>query len=114
MIDFPIEGLDLGEYVKSSQSANESTPAVYDLYGVSEHSGTMGGGHYTAKCRNEVDGKWYSFNDSFVRECAPESAISPEAYVLFYKRRWVAVLFCVRGHVNGALTPPLPSIVHGL
>lgn len=89
LVDFPIEGLDLSKYVKSSQSSNEDMPAVYDLYGVSEHSGTMGGGHYTAKCKNVIDGKWYSFNDSFVRECSPESAISTEAYVLFYKRRWV-------------------------
>lgn len=87
LIDFPIEGLDLTAYVKSELSSNPNTPAVYDLYGVSEHSGTMGGGHYTAKCKNEIDGKWYSFNDSHVRECSPESAISSEAYVLFYKRR---------------------------
>jgi len=87
LIDFPIEGLDLNNYVKSSQSANEQTPAIYDLYGVSEHSGTMGGGHYTAKCLNEASGKWYSFNDSHVSECSPLSAISSEAYVLFYKRR---------------------------
>jgi ubiquitin carboxyl-terminal hydrolase 4/11/15 len=87
LIDFPIEGLDLNAYVKSSQSANEQTPAIYDLYGVSEHSGGMGGGHYTAKCRNDFNGKWYCFNDSHVTECTAQSAISSEAYVLFYKRR---------------------------
>lgn len=98
LVDFPIEGLDLSEYVKSSQSANERTPAIYDLYGVSEHSGSMGGGHYTAKCKNDQDGKWYSFNDAYVQECTAESAISAEAYVLFYKRR--------HGHLKwGGLVP---------
>ena len=89
MIDFPIEGLDLRDYVKSHVSSNETNLAIYDLYGVSEHSGGMGGGHYTAKCKNAIDGKWYCFNDSRVDECSAESAISAEAYVLFYRRRYV-------------------------
>jgi hypothetical protein len=98
LIDFPIEGLDLRDYVKSSMSSDESNPAIYDLYGVSEHSGNLGGGHYTARCLNEKSGKWFSFNDSFVRECTPESAITTEAYVLFYKRR--------HGHLKwGGLRP---------
>ena len=87
LVDFPIEGLDLRNYVKSSQSSNESNPALYDLFGVSEHSGNMGGGHYTAKCLNAENGRWYSYNDSMVRECTPESVITTEAYVLFYRRR---------------------------
>ena len=31
----------------------------YDLYAVSQHYGSMGGGHYTAICKN-IDGNWYS------------------------------------------------------
>lgn len=58
-IDFPIEGLDLSSYVLSGIQGNETTlegetPAdtkvVYDLYAVSNHYGTMNGGHYTAMC----------------------------------------------------------------
>ncbi len=26
--------------------------------------GGAGGGHYTAFCKNDTDGKWYEFNDS--------------------------------------------------
>ena len=33
-------------------------PPVYDLYAVSQHSGGMGGGHYTAVCKNSIDKKW--------------------------------------------------------
>jgi hypothetical protein len=32
----------------------------------------------------------YSFNDSSVHETTPDKAITPMAYVLFYKRRWVS------------------------
>lgn len=38
--------------------------AVYNLYAVSNHSGTTMGGHYTAYCRNPNSGEWYTFNDS--------------------------------------------------
>lgn len=38
--------------------------AVYNLYAVSNHSGTTMGGHYTAYCRNPSSGEWYTFNDS--------------------------------------------------
>lgn len=47
----------------------------------------MHGGHYTAFCRNSVDGQWYSFDDSSV-ECVPEAeVITRGAYILFYQRR---------------------------
>lgn len=38
--------------------------AVYNLYAVSEHSGTTYGGHYTAKCKHPYTGDWNSFNDT--------------------------------------------------
>jgi ubiquitin carboxyl-terminal hydrolase 4/11/15 len=39
-------------------------PAMYDLYGVVNHYGSMGAGHYTAYCQNFLNKKWYEFNDS--------------------------------------------------
>eukprot|EP01041_Mallomonas_annulata_P002523 gene2523-4905_t len=99
LVDFPIVGLDLSSYIKGenhgvtagsgtgSGSNSNVPPALYDLYGVSEHSGGLGGGHYTAVCKNFVDEKWYSFNDSHVSEVNPEEAVTPRAYVLFYQRR---------------------------
>jgi ubiquitin C-terminal hydrolase len=33
--------------------------AVYDLYGVSNHLGSLTGGHYTAIAKNRVDKNWY-------------------------------------------------------
>lgn len=37
---------------------------TYNLYAVSNHSGTTMGGHYTAYCKNPNSGEWYTFNDS--------------------------------------------------
>ena len=60
---------------------------VYDLYAVCHHSGSIGHGHYTSQCKN-VDGLWYSFNDSFVTPILDESrVVSSSAYILFYQLR---------------------------
>mmetsp|Transcript_9189 Transcript_9189/g.8085 ORF Transcript_9189/g.8085 Transcript_9189/m.8085 type:complete len:125 (+) Transcript_9189:1619-1993(+) len=83
LVDFPLEGLDMSQFVLGPQKEN----AIYDLYGVSNHFGGMGGGHYTAYCKHHFDGKWYEFDDSSVRKAAPNDVISKAAYVLFYKRR---------------------------
>lgn len=60
---------------------------IYDLFGVSQHSGSLNGGHYTAICKNLLDQQWYNFNDSSVYPAALDKIITPEAYVLFYRRR---------------------------
>ena len=33
--------------------------AQYQLYGISNHSGSTDGGHYIAHCKNFDDGYWY-------------------------------------------------------
>lgn len=35
----------------------------YELYAVSNHSGTVYFGHYTAWCKHYLTNKWYSYND---------------------------------------------------
>lgn len=61
----------------------------YDLYGVSNHSGTASGGHYTAsaKVSDEPAAPFYLFNDSSVHGVAREAIKGPAAYLLFYRRR---------------------------
>ncbi|KAG7382699.1 hypothetical protein PHYBOEH_010385 [Phytophthora boehmeriae] len=83
LVDFPIEGLDLSEFVTGPH--NDSM--TYDLYAVSEHIGGLGGGHYTAVAKNPLNQRWFSFNDSHTSETSADSAVSSRAYVLFYKRR---------------------------
>tara|TARA_A100001015_G_scaffold239982_1_gene273519 strand:+ start:1463 stop:2434 length:972 start_codon:yes stop_codon:yes gene_type:complete len=78
-IDFPIENLDLDKYCIDIRSKKNK----YSLYGIINHYGPYGGGHYTAYCKN--NGGWYEFNDSTVSEA--EEIVTKNAYVLFYKRK---------------------------
>ncbi|TDH68123.1 hypothetical protein CCR75_004346 [Bremia lactucae] len=83
-IDFPIEGLDLKDFVVGP---GKGTVPVYDLYAVSEHMGGLGGGHYTAVVKNPVHLRWFAFNDSHTSVTSAQAAVSSKAYVLFYLRR---------------------------
>ena len=82
LIEFPIENLDMGKYICGPDKAYSK----YDLFAVSQHYGGTGGGHYTAVCKN-IDGNWYSYNDSSVSLTSASSAVSSAAYVLFYRRK---------------------------
>jgi len=83
-VDFPIEGLDVKEFTMNPAE----TKTIYDLFAVSNHMGSMGGGHYTAYCKNLKNGKWYCHDDSHVSPLGDLSQIkSDSAYVLFYHRR---------------------------
>jgi ubiquitin carboxyl-terminal hydrolase 4/11/15 len=62
-----------------------STPPVYELYAVSNHYGSLGGGHYTAYAKNHRENKWYKFDDSSVSSVQAESVKTSAAYVLFYR-----------------------------
>lgn len=60
----------------------------YDLIAISNHSGGLGSGHYTAKALN--NNRWCDFNDSIAfasMDILPESFTSREAYILYYRRR---------------------------
>jgi len=57
---------------------------IYNLYGVSNHYGTMEGGHYTAYCKNTAYSKWYKFDDHEVSEISSSDVSSGAAYILFY------------------------------
>ena len=82
MIDFPLEGLDLSDYV----NGYDKHRSVYDLYGVSNHTGGTMGGHYYAYCKMD-DGNWYDFNDSTVTPMKSSEVVTSAAYVLFYRKR---------------------------
>ncbi|XP_022624999.1 ubiquitin carboxyl-terminal hydrolase 2-like isoform X1 [Seriola dumerili] len=79
-VNFPMKDLDLREF-----ASENSINAVYNLYAVSNHSGTTMGGHYTAYCRNPNSGEWYTFNDSRVTPMSSSQVRSSDAYVLFYE-----------------------------
>jgi len=73
-------------YVKNGQIG--PVPSVnlklYRLYGVVEHLGGMGGGHYVAYVRKTND--WYHFSDSSFYRVTMDNVLSCQAYILFYER----------------------------
>ncbi|XP_054448390.1 ubiquitin carboxyl-terminal hydrolase 2 isoform X2 [Pteronotus mesoamericanus] len=80
VVNFPLRDLDLREF--ASENTNH---AVYNLYAVSNHSGTTMGGHYTAYCRSPVTGEWHTFNDSSVTPMFSSQVRTSDAYLLFYE-----------------------------
>jgi len=75
-VDFPLTSLTI-----------EGHDEIYDLYAVSNHTGDMSGGHYTAYVKNLVNGKWYCHDDQRVSPIEESTIKSTMAYVLFYLRR---------------------------
>lgn len=80
LVEFPIDELNLNKYI----NPNINSPSVYELYGVTLHSGSTEGGHYTSIVRS-FEG-WQEFNDSSVYPVDRESLTSEDVYLLFYKQ----------------------------
>jgi len=77
----PTKNLDLKKF-----SAEKSAGSVsYDLYAISNHSGTPSGGHYTAAARNPYTRQWHYFNDQRVSSASESGVVTSEAYILFYE-----------------------------
>lgn len=93
LVDFPVEGLDIGEMVGERQAAKRlmakgvdveelgleslEEPLIYDLFAVDEHMGGLGGGHYRAYASNHTTEQWYHFDDSYVSKAkASDSVVS--------------------------------------
>ena len=69
-VSFPMSNLDMSNYVVGPKSALR-----YNLHAVSNHYGTMHGGHYTAFAKNVYDKKWYKFDDQYVTEMSPNGVV---------------------------------------
>ena len=82
LVLFPLDNLDLSEYV----SGYNSSTYVYDLFGIANHEGSSGFGHYWAYVRNS-DNNWYKYNDAVVSTCQESDIVSSNAYCLFYKKK---------------------------
>lgn len=82
-VKFPSKDLDLTPFLSPSSPESSMNPR-YNLFGVSNHMGGLGGGHYTASARNWKSGEWFMYNDSNVTPC--NSVDETNAYVLFYER----------------------------
>lgn len=77
-MEFPLDGLDLREYLASSrreelkQSLSGDDGTIYDLYCVVHHVGALSGGHYVTTVRDTKTGGW--------EELSPRATIGTEAW----------------------------------
>ena len=83
LVEFPIEGLDLSEYLPP----NKDEKYIFDLFAVVNHVGGLHSGHYFAYCKNCKENEWYEFNDSTVRKIEKKKIVNDNAYMLFYCKR---------------------------
>lgn len=81
-IEIPLENVSFSRYINGYNRDSY----IYDLYGICNHSGGTGGGHYTSYVKVE-NGKWYEFNDTIVREINEEKIISNKSYCFFYRKK---------------------------
>uniref|UniRef100_A0A8C5KZP7 ubiquitinyl hydrolase 1 n=1 Tax=Jaculus jaculus TaxID=51337 RepID=A0A8C5KZP7_JACJA len=106
LVKFPLSGLNMAPHVAQRSTSSKAGPGpwpswkpptclptaypldfLYDLYAVCNHHGSLQGGHYTAYCRNSLDGQWYSFDDSTVEPLQEDEVSTRGAYILFYQKR---------------------------
>lgn len=84
IIEYPIEGLDISQHTPGFK---DNQKFKYDLYAVSNHYGSLNGGHYTAFAKSPINQKWYEYDDNHVNSIDESKIINKAGYVLFYKRR---------------------------
>lgn len=82
-VNFPLINLNMNSYVARSELRTGGSK-MYHLYAVSNHYGSMEGGHYTAFCKSSVYGKWFKFDDQSVSAIDSSEVVSSAAYILFY------------------------------
>jgi ubiquitin C-terminal hydrolase len=80
-VEFPLQ-LDLDDYLVDYEKKGKN----YSLSAICIQSGSLGGGHYYAMCKNELDGKWRQYNDTNVRDIDEDELLRQKPYCLFYRR----------------------------
>jgi ubiquitin C-terminal hydrolase len=83
MVEFPVNNFNIKNYMSDYTKKD----IIYDLYAVSNHMGSIDGGHYYSYVKSLEDSKWYNMNDSHVSSIDEKNIINQNAYVLFYKLR---------------------------
>eukprot|EP00063_Salmo_salar_P039485 XP_014014320.1 PREDICTED: ubiquitin carboxyl-terminal hydrolase 31-like isoform X1 [Salmo salar] len=125
MVKFPLIGMDMAPHMVKRSQSSWSLPShwspwrrpygmgrdpedyLYDLYAVCNHHGTMAGGHYTAHCKNSIDGMWYCFDDSDVQAISDDEVCKQNAYILFYQRRATIPSWSANSSVAGSTSSSL-------
>lgn len=90
-INFPIESLDMSQYVLNNASdprhpSLNNNNNIYDLAAVVVHHGNGSScGHYTSYANHK--GTWFHFNDQTVKKVETSTVAECKPYILFYIRR---------------------------
>ncbi|CAK0801860.1 unnamed protein product [Prorocentrum cordatum] len=86
LVDFDPEGVDLQPWCSEG-----SAHTAMRLFGVVNHSGDLGCGHYTAAARPSSENalgrdaeEWHLFNDASCHQIPRERLVTQDAYMLFY------------------------------
>ena len=80
------EQIDISEFCDKSMGTDTTVSYVYRLKGISNHLGSLFGGHYTADCLSIIDNKtWYHFDDSRVGKHQNSDIDKSAAYILMYE-----------------------------
>ena len=85
MVNYPITDFNINNYM--SDYAKSIGIFTYDLIGVVNHIGGMGGGHYYSYVKSLTDSKWYCMDDDNVTQLDDADIVSQSAYMLFYQLR---------------------------
>jgi ubiquitin C-terminal hydrolase len=78
------EILDLSDHMVNINLNETNKRGIFRLVGVVNHSGGLGGGHYTSYIRKNE--KWYYISDSYYKESSLKSALNADAYLVFYEK----------------------------
>ncbi len=81
LINFPVTNLNLDNFILGPKIPKNN----FDLFAVSQHSGSNEGGHYASACKNI--GGWFMFDDAACFKCDDDMICTPEGYILFYKKK---------------------------
>lgn len=85
-VRFPLV-LDVDDFLSQMAPAQHTE---YRLYGICSHSGSIGGGHYTAVTHHLLPdgtrGEWYFYSDTQAHPTSVDNVLRTEAYLLFYAR----------------------------
>jgi len=98
-VEYPVKSLNLTSYMPpasehqhelhspilpTTDPRRQEPPYIYDLYGVTNHFGSLSSGHYTAFIASK--GGWLYCDDSQISPANDRDVVGRPAYILFYKR----------------------------
>ena len=81
LVNFELRNLNVGQF---AIDGFDNKFSQFNLYAVSNHFGSLEGGHYTAYCSSNVLKGWHKYDDQDVSAMQPENVTSSAAYILFY------------------------------